>query len=78
MILLNILQDSLTSTNYRDSINIAMPLIGFIIDDADNLFNDFLCGIDVPQDQTAGGTSANQHDTPGRQAIYLCLPILCQ
>ena len=56
-----------------DTIHVALPLVGIVVDDADHPLPNLRYLVDIPENHTACCTCTDQHDTAGRRfSTFLC------
>ena len=66
-------EDGVAAADNRNAINIALPFVGIVVDDAYNLLSDFRRLVDIAQNHTPCRAAADQHDAAGRDAILRCI-----
>lgn len=55
-------QDLVPAADDWDTVQVAVPFVLVVVDDADDLILDLVCPGHIPQDHLAGATRADQHD----------------
>ena len=65
LILLAAFYDAVAAADNLDSVDIAVPLVRVVVDDAEDLLVDLLRTMNVAKDSLAGLAGADQHDTLG-------------
>ena len=66
---LDSLQDGVASADDGNVVDLPLPLVGVVVDDADDALPDLRGLVDVAQDHAAGGARPDQHDTLNRPLL---------